>query len=152
MVAGYINEKVITQRALWISQMIDALKDLPIENREKFFQNKHNIAAAESYIRRALEALFDIGRHILAKRFAYPASEYKEIVTGLFEKQVIEKKDADLMKKMAGYRNRMVHFYHEISSDELYEICLKHIDEINQLLECLIKWIKEDKEKNESLK
>lgn len=148
MVAGYINEKVITQRALWISQMIDALKDLPIENKKNFFQNKHNIAAAESYIRRALEALFDIGRHILAKRFAYPASEYKEIVKGLFEKQVIEEKDADLMRKMAGYRNRMVHFYHEISPDELYEICHKHINEIKESLDCLIKWIKEDKEKN----
>ena len=152
MVTGYINENVIIQRALWISQMIDALKDLPIENRENFFQNKHNIAAAESYVRRALEALFDIGRHILAKRFAFPASEYKEIVTGLFERQVIEEKDAELMKKMAGYRNRMVHFYHEISPEELHEICLKHIDEIKQLLECLIKWIKEDKEKNRSQK
>lgn len=147
MVQGYINENVVTQRALWISQMIDALKDLPLENREIFFQNKHNIAAAESYVRRALEALFDIGRHILAKRFAYPAPEYKEIVKGLSEKQVIEKREADLMRKMAGYRNRMVHFYHEISSDELYEICLRHIDEIKLLLESLIEWIKEDKKK-----
>jgi len=28
MVPGPINKKVITQRALWVSQMIEALKDL----------------------------------------------------------------------------------------------------------------------------
>ena len=48
--------------------MIEALQDLPIQNKEKFLASKHNIAAAESYLRRSLEALFDIGRHILTKR------------------------------------------------------------------------------------
>lgn len=27
------------------------------------------------------------------------------------------------MKILAGYRNRLVHVYHEVSTDELYQIC-----------------------------
>ncbi len=142
MSPGTIDEKVIAQRARWIREAIAALKELPLSNQQAFLGNKHNIAAAESYLRRSLEALFDVGRHILAKGFAYPATEYKEIASGLFEKSVIGRADADLMRKMAGYRNRMVHFYHEISSEELLDICLNHTDEIDRLLEQMLQWLR----------
>jgi uncharacterized protein YutE (UPF0331/DUF86 family) len=136
-----IDPKVVTQRAAWILEMIGALRDLPLKNKRKFLQNRHNVAAAESYLRRALEALFDIGRHILAKRFAFPATEYKEIARGLLDKKILTEDEADLMRKMAGYRNRMAHFYNEITPEELHEICLGHLDEIKLLLDRMLKSI-----------
>ena len=143
MSPGDIDSKVVAQRVFWISQMTDALKDLRLEEKAAFLADRHKVAAAESYLRRALEALFDIGRHILAKRFAYPATEYKEIAKGLSENRVLVEKEAELMRRMAGYRNRMVHFYHEISPEELHEICLFHADEIKFLVEKLLQWTKE---------
>ena len=143
MSPGDIDSKVVAQRVFWISEMIDALKDLRLEEKAAFLADRHKVAAAESYLRRALEALFDIGRHILAKRFAYPATEYKEIAKGLSENRVLVEKEAELMRRMAGYRNRMVHFYHEISSEELHEICLFHVNEIEFLVEKLLQWTKE---------
>jgi uncharacterized protein YutE (UPF0331/DUF86 family) len=122
--------------------MIDALNDLPLDNRDAFLQNRHHVAAAESYLRRALEALFDLGRHILAKRFAYPTTEYKEIAEGLFEKKVLSRNESNLMRKMAGYRNRMTHFYHEISPEELFDICSQHLADVMILLEVITGWIK----------
>jgi uncharacterized protein YutE (UPF0331/DUF86 family) len=123
--------------------MMDSLKDLRLEEKNAFLADRHKIAAAESYLRRALEALFDIGRHILAKKFAYPTTEYKEIAKGLSEKGVLVERETELMRKMAGYRNRMVHFYHEITPEELHEICLYHLSEIKLLTDKLIKWTKE---------
>jgi uncharacterized protein YutE (UPF0331/DUF86 family) len=143
MSPGDIDSKVVAQRAFWISQMVDSLKDLHLEEKAAFLADRHKIAAAESYLRRALEALFDIGRHILAKRFAYPATEYKEIAKGLSENKVLVEKEAELMRKMAGYRNRMVHFYHEITPEELHEICLHHLNEIKLVADKLVQWTKE---------
>jgi len=143
MSPGDIDSKVVSQRVFWISQMTDALKDLRLEEKAAFLADRHKAAAAESYLRRALEALFDIGRHILAKKFAYPATEYKEIAKGLSENRVLVENEAELMRRMAGYRNRMVHFYHEISPEELHEICLFHAGEIKFLVEKLLQWTKE---------
>lgn len=133
------------QRALWVREMLEALRDLPLEDMAGFLRTRHNVAAAESYLRRALEALFDIGRHILAKEFAHPATEYKEIAAGLYQKGVMGTESAEMMRKMAGYRNRMVHFYHEISSEELYEICSRHLPEVESLLNDLLNWIRAKK-------
>src|SRR5208337_1401505 len=136
-----IDSKILTQRGAWILEMIGALRDLPLKNKGEFLQNRHTVAAAESYLRRSLEALFDVGRHILVKRFAFPATEYKEIARGLLDKKILDEDEAELMRKMAGYRNRMVHFYHEITPEELYEICLNHLDEIKLLLDRMLESI-----------
>lgn len=144
MTPGKVKLNIISQRASWIKEMIEALQELPIQNRQKFLSNKHTIAAAESYLRRSLEALFDIGRHILARRFGSPVTEYKEIAQCLLERKILQKKEADTLRQMAGYRNRMVHFYHEISSEELQEICAHRLYDIETLLKKLLDWVRED--------
>jgi uncharacterized protein YutE (UPF0331/DUF86 family) len=147
MTSSEVNLHVISQRASWIREMLIALRDLPIHDKSMFLANKHNVAAAESYLRRSLEAIFDIGRHILAKRFGTPAIEYKEIAKGLLEKKILQKKEADILRNMAGYRNRMVHFYHEISPEELHQICTHNLGEIEMLLEVLTDWLKKSTKK-----
>ena len=149
MTPAKVNLNIVSQRAVWIKEMIEALQDLPIENRQKFLSSKHTIAAAESYLRRALEALFDIGRHILARRFGAPVTEYKEIAQGLLERKILQKKEADTLRQMAGYRNRMVHFYHEISPEELQEICAHHLNEIEVILKKLLDWVRKDKKRTD---
>jgi uncharacterized protein YutE (UPF0331/DUF86 family) len=143
MTPGDIDHKVVAQRALWVHEMIAALHELPLGEKAAFLADRHKVAAAESYLRRSLDALFDLGRHILAKKFAYPATEHKEIAKGLLEKKVLEVKEAELMREMAGYRNRMVHFYHEITPEELHEICLYHLNEIKLVTDKLVRWTKE---------
>ena len=142
MTPAKVNLNIVSQRAAWIKEMIENLQDLPIENRQKFLSSKHTVAAAESYLRRALEALFDIGRHILARRFEAPVTEYKEIAQNLLERKILYKKEANILRQMAGYRNRMVHFYHEISPEKLQEICAHHLDDIKTILNKLLDWVK----------
>jgi len=142
MTKGKMSDAVVSERALWIRRMISALKALPLQRKQDFLDDPRNVAAAESYLRRALEALFDIGRHILAKGFALPTSEYKEISEGLREKEILSLEEKELLKRMAGYRNRLVHFYHEVGPEELYEICTHHSHEILALLDSLLKWLR----------
>jgi len=143
MTPGGVRAEIAAERALWIRQMLDDIKTLPLQSTEAFFADKHHSAAAESYLRRALEALLDLGRHILAKGFGYPATEYEEVAKALSEKGLLGPEAAQLMTRMAGYRNRMVHFYHEIQSDELYEICLTHLEDIEAVLAELLLWVKQ---------
>jgi uncharacterized protein YutE (UPF0331/DUF86 family) len=144
MSPGDIDLRVITQRATWVREMIQSIGELPLQDKPEFLRNKHHVAAAESYLRRTFEALFDIGRHILVKKFASRATEYKEIAQGLADQKVLLPEESGLMRKMAGYRNRMVHFYHEISAEELLDLCQNHLGELNLVLENLLKWVKKN--------
>lgn len=86
-------------------------------------------AAAESFLRRALEAIFDINRHIVAKSFGKKEVEYKAVAKLLGERNVFSAKLAEQLVTMAGYRNRMVHFYQEITAAELHRILKKDLQD-----------------------
>jgi uncharacterized protein YutE (UPF0331/DUF86 family) len=56
-------------------------------------------------------------------------------------KGVVEPEIARVLKVLAGYRNRMVHFYHEVTSKELYEICTSDLDDLQKSKEALLRWV-----------
>ena len=147
MTPSILREKVISERIKWIKQMMSELRSLPFETYERFSSERRNIAAAESYLRRALEALLDLGRHILAKGFGRAVAEYKEIAGELHRTGVMTAEDSEKLRILAGYRNRMVHFYHEISEREIYQICTRDLGDIETVLDSLLKWIKDHPEK-----
>ena len=127
--------------------MITRIKSLPLSSYAEFKVDSRNNAAAESFLRRALEALLDLGRHILAKGFGKAVVEYKEIADQLVKMEVLYQSEGDLLRKLAGYRNRLVHFYDEISEKELYEICSTKLDDIDTILNSILKWIENHPEK-----
>lgn len=151
MNTGKIRTVVVTERVAWVRKMLVGIRNLPLSNFEQFMSDPRTPAAAESYLRRALEALLDLGRHVLAKGFALAPAEYKEVADELFRVSVLSEQDADLLRKMAGYRNRLVHFYHEVSQEELYSLCSLHLSEVDIVCEAILKWIQKHPEKVEKI-
>lgn len=129
MVISNLNTKLIEDRLGFINQAIVKLNKLSYLD-EKQFLGDDNPAIAESYLRRALEAIFYIARHIIAKTARKGLVEYKEVAGALGEEGVISQGQAENLRLMAGYRNRLVHFYHEINDRELYLILTNNLSDI----------------------
>ena len=83
MMPGKISKRVVSDRLAWIDRMLGEIRSLPLGSQSAFMEDSRNIWAAESCLRRALEALFDLGRHIAAKGFGEAVTEYKEIAVTL---------------------------------------------------------------------
>ncbi len=92
------------------------------------------VAAGESYLRRALEALLDIARHMLAKGFARGPSESAEVARQLGEVQVVSREQSERLVLMARYRNRLVHGYGEVTAPELHELLTRRIGDIDEMM------------------
>ena len=142
MTPGLIRAGVVTERVAWVREMIRSARALPTESFDDFIADARNIAAAESYLRRGIEALLDLGRHILAKSFAVAVTEYKEIGPRLKAEGVLSENYGTLLRQIAGYRNRMVHFYHEVSRNELYLLCTANLQDVEDILEALVAWLR----------
>jgi uncharacterized protein YutE (UPF0331/DUF86 family) len=133
MVISSLNTKLLEDRLGYITKSVVKLKAIASLPEERFL-NGDNPAAAESYLRRSLEAVFDIGRHIIAKTAGKAEVEYKEVVARLRETGVITQAHAENLKRMAGYRNRLVHFYDEVSEAELYQILRSNLSDIEEFV------------------
>jgi uncharacterized protein YutE (UPF0331/DUF86 family) len=146
MTPGKLSKRVVSDRLSWVERMVNEIRTLPLEDREAFFADRRNVWTAESCLRRALEALLDLGRHILAKGFGLGVSEYKEIASRLGDQGVLSQEEIKLLRILAGYRNRLVHFYHEVGPDELYEVCARDLVDLEHIAEAYRKWLREHKE------
>ena len=141
MMPGPVSKRVVADRLAWIEKMVAAIRELPLDDKESFFSDSRNVATVESRLRRALEALFDLGRHLLAKGFGSGITEYKEIALALKAQGVLANDEAELMRVLAGYRNRLVHFYHEVNGDELYDIGRAHLSDLESLAQAIRNWL-----------
>jgi uncharacterized protein YutE (UPF0331/DUF86 family) len=139
-----IRAAVVADKAQIIARMLAGIETLPLDTLQGFVADPRMVAAGESFLRRALEALFDIGRHVLAKGFGDPATEYKEIADRLGQHGVLREDQVKRLRKMAGYRNRLVHFYDEVSAPELHEILTTRLEDVREALDALRAWMAEN--------
>lgn len=152
MVPSQIRKRIVAEKVGWIREMCASMRRLPLDTGDLFQSDPRNPAAAESYLRRAIEAVIDLHRHILAKGFGIAVLEYKEIASALVEHKVIDEATGLLLKRLAGHKNRLVHFYNEVSTRELYDICTTQIKDIEEVTDAAIQWIHNHPEKiDESL-
>jgi len=137
-----INKQFINERLILIDSFLRELYKLASLDKDSFISDKKNVAAAESFLRRTLEAIFDIGRHILAKTgYIELSTEYKSIAKGLGEKGIVNKNLSERLTRMAGYRNRLVHLYNLVSDEELYEIITSDLKDIEDFISAIKKYI-----------
>jgi uncharacterized protein YutE (UPF0331/DUF86 family) len=102
--------------------MVDEVRSLPLGSLDEFTSDRRNIGAAESCLRRALQALLDLGRRVLA-----PGSAHQ-------------------LRLLAGYRNRMVHFYQNVTEEELYTICTREIADVLAVRDAFVSWLRNNPE------
>lgn len=114
-----------------IQNNIKELSSLAKLSLKEFSGDNRNYGLAEHYLRRSLEGILTIGTHILS-RLPVKTKDYQDIIIGLGEHGIIPKDFAEKNKKLAGYRNRLVHMYWEISSDEMHGILNNHLYDIDK--------------------
>jgi len=139
-----INPAIVADKSQQIRAMLEGVASLPLDSLEASLEDPRTLAAGESYLRRALEALLDLGRHLLAKGCGVAASEYKEIASKLGETGILPPRQTERFIQMAGYRNRLVHFYDEITPRELYGILTEHLSDVEDVLDRMVRWVREN--------
>lgn len=142
-----IKLEVVVERLAWAREMLDGMREIPAASIDEFMADRRNPAASESYLRRALEALLDTGRHILAKGFGQGVVEYKEIAESLARAGILSPEHAAVLVQMAGYRNRLTHFYNEVTSEELYGIVTERLGDIEAIVEAILAWLRSHPER-----
>jgi uncharacterized protein YutE (UPF0331/DUF86 family) len=138
---GRVRAAVVAAKSEIVLHMLAGIETLPLDSEDALAADPRMLGAGESFLRRALEALFDLGRHVLAKGFGIPGAEYKDVARYLGTHAVLGPGDAATMVAMAGYRNRLVHFYDEVTPAELYRILTVHRGDIRLLLNVLTAWV-----------
>jgi uncharacterized protein YutE (UPF0331/DUF86 family) len=136
-----IRLKTVTAKAELIREMLAAIQTLPLASEAEFAADPRMVAAGESFLRRSLEGLLDLGRHVLAKGFGKVVPDYAAVADELGAQGVLPPESAAKLRLMARYRNRMVHFYDDVTPPELYGILTKERRDVEEILAAIQNWL-----------
>jgi len=136
-----IRLKSVTAKAELIREMLAAIETLPLASEAEFSADLRMVAAGESFLRRSLEGLLDLGRHVLAKGFGKVVPEYAAVADELAAQGILSPESAAKLRLMARYRNRMVHFYDDILPRELYGILARERGDVEEILAAIQRWL-----------
>jgi uncharacterized protein YutE (UPF0331/DUF86 family) len=130
-----LNREVLQMRISYIEDSLRSLERFKGITYNEFHSNSDNFRIAFYDLHRALEAIMDIGTHILSRIPGARPTAYKDIPQLLEKNKIIPADYAmNSLNRMAGYRNRMVHFYGEITEREIYDIIQEELADFDTFL------------------
>ena len=103
----------------------------------KAFEEGPYFGDANFRLHRILEGIFNIGNHLLARLpgASKGMTRYGDIAENLGKHGLVPKLFAqNVLKNMAGYRNRLVHGYAQITPKETLSLLKHHLDDVENFL------------------
>src|SRR5438105_3205368 len=135
-----VDKQVILARMNGIQAELAALQQLAKLPYE-IYKTVPHFQLAEYHLHRALEGVFNITAHLNSRKAGgASAGGYKDIARKYGELGYIQKDFAqENLVKMAGYRNRLVHFYANITPEETYDLITHHLNDFTIFLQSVQK-------------
>jgi len=133
------NETLIAERLAIIQSSVNRLRLLAQMPEDQFVKNEDAIDITENRLRRALEALFDLGRHLVVKSGLGIPQDYRSVIEKLKEAQILPADFAEHIKGMAGYRTRLIYEYNKVTPKELYEILQTRLNDFTSFCKYIVR-------------
>ena len=134
-----LEKDTVIKRINGIQTEIAELQKLGMRSLDEF-SSGYGYQLAEYHLHHALEGVFHIASHILSRIPGGQATEYAESARKFGEFGLIDKEFANTtLVKMAKYRNRIVHFYAQITPEEYYGIIKNNLNDFDIFLSAVKK-------------
>lgn len=132
-----LEKDTVIKRINGIQAEIAELQKLGAQSLDEF-SSDIGYKLAEYHLHHALEGVFHITSHILSRIPGGQATEYAESARKLGEFGIMDKEFVNTkLVKMAKYRNRIVHFYAEITPAEYYDIIKNNLGDFDIFLSAI---------------
>jgi len=138
-----IDRERVERFVFLIRDAVRELQDLNLEamGLEMYQADKRTRALSEHYLRIAIEATLDLGRHVIVKTGLGVPQEYREVGRILREEGVVPADLGKQLEAMAGMRNVLVHLYWDIDYALLYETIVGKLDTFERCVEHIFRYL-----------
>ena len=130
----FIDKERIISYKLDIIESARKLEELISVNDDDFIKDEKAILAVRYLIIKVVEAMADIGKHLLAKIALKPVEEYGECFRELGKNKIIEENLSIKLIKLAGLRNLLIHRYWNIDDRKILHECRNGADNLYEFI------------------
>lgn len=130
-----IDKRRVMEKIRIIQECLNKLRTLSQLSVDEFTSDFKNFDSAKYNLQIAIEAMIDIGNHIISRKGLGTPKTYRDTFEALHKGNIIPREDLATYKLMVRFRNRIVHFYDEIDDREVYKILQNNLGDFSSFIE-----------------
>lgn len=108
----------------------------------EFWEDERNILSVKHLLLESIEACSNICIHISAKKLFKAPSSFSECFEILYKSKIIDENLSSRLRKMARFRNILVHRYWEIENQKILEYARNNLGDFEQFLKSIATYLK----------
>lgn len=134
------KEKIISKMA-FIKQSKRKLEELKLIDKEKYLKDFTCFDSSKYNFIVLIEVMIDICNHIISRQgYEIPDSSADSIKI-LVKYNILSQKHQNTFTAMVKFRNRLVHLYHDVNNEEVFEILQNNLDDIDYFLTDILHYL-----------
>jgi uncharacterized protein YutE (UPF0331/DUF86 family) len=106
----------------FIRSNLRKLEKIRSKGRSAFIEDEVSQAAVARWLQTAIEAAIDIANHVIAREGLGVPKAYSETMEILVREGVLPSDRREAFLAMVRFRNRVVHLYDEVDTNEIWNI------------------------------
>jgi uncharacterized protein YutE (UPF0331/DUF86 family) len=128
-----------------LRKSIARLKDIGSLPVDSFLKDPDKIGSAKYHFIVAIESAIDICNHVIARNGYRVPEDYGDTFSVMSEQGVFDAGFTKELKKMAKFRNRLVHLYWELDDKQIYTILQTRLKDFKTFLDCIARFLELEK-------
>lgn len=136
----------ITRKFIQLDEYLHLLEKILETPENSFLEDKILIGSAKYYLQVSIESCLDVANHIIAsERFRAP-KDYADSFKVIQEQGLVPFDLGEKLRRMAKFRNRLVHLYSDIDNLYVYQFMQDDLKDIEKFKEIILKKFLTNKE------
>jgi uncharacterized protein YutE (UPF0331/DUF86 family) len=128
-----VRVEILQRRLRKLEEYLAILRRLQRYSYDEFVADPERYGSAERFLQLAIEALLDMGNHVIADLDLGTVQWYSDIPTILAERGGLSPELRDRWIRMIGFRNILVHEYLDLDRRIVYEALQHGLGDLERL-------------------
>jgi uncharacterized protein YutE (UPF0331/DUF86 family) len=136
-----VRPEVIRKRLNKLDEYLNILQNIRRYTLNEFLADPERYGSAERFLQLAIEAVTDIGSHIIADDNLGTVDWYSDIPGLLAEHGIISEELREKWIQMIGFRNTLVHEYIEIDRGIVHRVLQHDLADLQSLKQVFARYL-----------
>lgn len=136
-----VRSEVIRRRLESLTDYLRILERIGQYSQKEFLEDPEHYGSAERFLQLAIEALLDMGSHIIAEEGLGTVNQSRDIPRLFREHGYIDSELEGRWIRMIGFRNILVHDYLDLDRKLVYEVLRTRLGDLRSLQQVFAKFL-----------
>jgi uncharacterized protein YutE (UPF0331/DUF86 family) len=128
-----VRPEVIRKRLNKLDEYLEILRGMRRYSLDDFLAAPERYGSAERFLQLAIEALTDLGNHVIADLRLGTVDTYADVPTILANSGYVDVELRDTWLKIVGFRNVLVHDYADLDRRLVYDVLTNRLGDLEAL-------------------